>query len=61
MDFSSYNRNKISCLSSPMSLKELKILNISKNNISSLAENVLMGCAKLELFNARMNALGKYL
>uniref|UniRef100_A0A8C2T5W9 non-specific serine/threonine protein kinase n=1 Tax=Coturnix japonica TaxID=93934 RepID=A0A8C2T5W9_COTJA len=49
--------NKISCLSSPMSLKELKILNISKNNISSLAENVLMGCTKLELFNARMNAL----
>ncbi|XP_052537067.1 leucine-rich repeat serine/threonine-protein kinase 2 isoform X1 [Tympanuchus pallidicinctus] len=49
--------NKISCLSSPMSLKELKILNISKNNISSLAENVLKGCAKLELFNARMNAL----
>uniref|UniRef100_A0A8C9EKL7 Uncharacterized protein n=1 Tax=Pavo cristatus TaxID=9049 RepID=A0A8C9EKL7_PAVCR len=47
--------NKISCLSSPMSLKELKILNISKNNISSLAENVLMGCTKLELFNARMN------
>uniref|UniRef100_A0A8C3L363 Leucine rich repeat kinase 2 n=2 Tax=Chrysolophus pictus TaxID=9089 RepID=A0A8C3L363_CHRPC len=53
----SYNQNKISCLSSPMSLKELKILNISKNNISSLAENVLMGCTKLELFNARMNAL----
>uniref|UniRef100_A0A669PEU4 non-specific serine/threonine protein kinase n=1 Tax=Phasianus colchicus TaxID=9054 RepID=A0A669PEU4_PHACC len=49
--------NKISCLSSPMSLKELKILNISKNNISSLAENVLMGCTKLELLNARMNAL----
>ncbi|XP_072182734.1 leucine-rich repeat serine/threonine-protein kinase 2 isoform X3 [Excalfactoria chinensis] len=49
--------NKISCISSPMSLKELKMLNISKNNISSLAENVLMGCTKLELFNARMNAL----
>ncbi|XP_040557181.1 leucine-rich repeat serine/threonine-protein kinase 2 isoform X2 [Gallus gallus] len=49
--------NKISCLSAPVSLKELKILNISKNNISSLAENALMGCTKLELFNARMNAL----
>ncbi|OXB81040.1 UNVERIFIED_CONTAM: hypothetical protein H355_004960 [Colinus virginianus] len=49
--------NKISCLSSPLSLKELKILNISKNNISSLAENVFMSCTKLELFNARMNAL----
>eukprot|EP00076_Gallus_gallus_P004357 NP_001274122.1 leucine-rich repeat serine/threonine-protein kinase 2 [Gallus gallus] len=49
--------NKISCLSAPVSLKELKILNISKNNISSLAENALTGCTKLELFNARMNAL----
>ncbi|KAJ7407094.1 hypothetical protein WISP_127979 [Willisornis vidua] len=49
--------NKISCLCSPMCLKELKILNISKNNISSLAENVFMGCTKLEQFNARMNAL----
>ncbi|NWZ21101.1 LRRK2 kinase, partial [Asarcornis scutulata] len=49
--------NKISCICSPICLKELKILNISKNSISSLAENVFMGCTKLELFNARMNAL----
>ncbi|XP_065496601.1 leucine-rich repeat serine/threonine-protein kinase 2 [Caloenas nicobarica] len=49
--------NKISCLCSPVCLKELKILNISKNNISSIAENVFMGCTKLEQFNARMNAL----
>ncbi|KAM9245877.1 leucine-rich repeat serine/threonine-protein kinase 2 [Leptosomus discolor] len=49
--------NKILCLGSPICLKELKILNISKNNISSIAENVLMGCTKLEQFNARMNAL----
>ncbi|XP_068786872.1 leucine-rich repeat serine/threonine-protein kinase 2 isoform X6 [Struthio camelus] len=49
--------NKISCLCSPICLKELKILNISKNNISGLTENFFMGCMKLELFNARMNAL----
>ncbi|KFP00259.1 Leucine-rich repeat serine/threonine-protein kinase 2, partial [Calypte anna] len=49
--------NKMSCICSPICLKELKILNISKNNISSLAENVFMGCPKLEQFNARMNAL----
>uniref|UniRef100_A0A8C4KK52 non-specific serine/threonine protein kinase n=1 Tax=Dromaius novaehollandiae TaxID=8790 RepID=A0A8C4KK52_DRONO len=49
--------NKISCLCSPICLKELKILNISKNNISALAENFFTGCMKLELFNARMNAL----
>ncbi|NXL00767.1 LRRK2 kinase, partial [Mesembrinibis cayennensis] len=49
--------NKILCLCSPICLKDLKILNISKNNISSLAENVFMGCTKLEQFNARMNNL----
>ncbi|XP_074683864.1 leucine-rich repeat serine/threonine-protein kinase 2 [Strix aluco] len=49
--------NKISCLCSPICLKELKILNISKNSISSLAKNVFTGCTKLEQFNARMNAL----
>ncbi|NXC70111.1 LRRK2 kinase, partial [Anhinga anhinga] len=49
--------NKILSLCSPICLKELKILNISKNNISSLAENIFMGCTKLEQFNARMNAL----
>lgn len=56
-----YHRNKISCLCSPLCLKDLKILNISKNSISSLADNVFMGCTKLEQFNARMNVLGKYL
>uniref|UniRef100_A0A8B9D1Y7 non-specific serine/threonine protein kinase n=1 Tax=Anser brachyrhynchus TaxID=132585 RepID=A0A8B9D1Y7_9AVES len=49
--------NKISCICSPICLKELKILNISKNSISSLAEDVFMGCTKLELFNARMNLI----
>ncbi|XP_015482551.1 leucine-rich repeat serine/threonine-protein kinase 2 isoform X1 [Parus major] len=51
--------NKISCLCSPLCLKDLKILNISKNSISSLAENVFMGCTKLEQLNARMNVLEK--
>uniref|UniRef100_A0A8C3TPX1 Leucine rich repeat kinase 2 n=1 Tax=Catharus ustulatus TaxID=91951 RepID=A0A8C3TPX1_CATUS len=51
--------NKISCLCSPLCLKDLKILNIGKNSISSLAENVFMGCTKLEQFNARMNVLEK--
>uniref|UniRef100_A0A8C5JDI5 Leucine rich repeat kinase 2 n=1 Tax=Junco hyemalis TaxID=40217 RepID=A0A8C5JDI5_JUNHY len=51
--------NKISCLCSPLCLKDLKTLNISKNSISSLAENVFMGCTKLEQFNARMNVLEK--
>uniref|UniRef100_A0A803VB99 Leucine rich repeat kinase 2 n=1 Tax=Ficedula albicollis TaxID=59894 RepID=A0A803VB99_FICAL len=51
--------NKISCLCSPLCLKDLKILNISKNSISSLDEKVFMGCTKLEQFNARMNVLEK--
>uniref|UniRef100_A0A8C3QHL6 non-specific serine/threonine protein kinase n=1 Tax=Cyanoderma ruficeps TaxID=181631 RepID=A0A8C3QHL6_9PASS len=49
--------NKISYLCSPLCLKDLKTLNISKNSISSLSENVFMGCTKLEQFNARMNVL----
>ncbi|XP_067420530.1 leucine-rich repeat serine/threonine-protein kinase 2 [Emydura macquarii macquarii] len=49
--------NKISGICSPICLKELKVLNISKNNISSLAVNFLKECTKLEIFSARMNLL----
>nr|XP_008177542.1 leucine-rich repeat serine/threonine-protein kinase 2 [Chrysemys picta bellii] len=49
--------NKISGICSPICLKELKVLNISKNSISSLAVNFLKECTKLELFSARMNLL----
>lgn len=57
--FSLMTRNKISGMCSPLSLKELKILNLSKNHISSLSENFLEACPKVESFNARMNSLGK--
>ncbi|XP_075783504.1 leucine-rich repeat serine/threonine-protein kinase 2 isoform X2 [Pelodiscus sinensis] len=49
--------NKISGICSPICLKELKVLNINKNNISSVAVNFLKECTKLELFSARMNLL----
>ncbi|XP_014461960.3 leucine-rich repeat serine/threonine-protein kinase 2 isoform X1 [Alligator mississippiensis] len=49
--------NKISSICSPIFLKELKVLNISKNNISSLAEHFIKDCTKLEIFSARMNLL----
>uniref|UniRef100_A0A7M4F8T5 Leucine rich repeat kinase 2 n=1 Tax=Crocodylus porosus TaxID=8502 RepID=A0A7M4F8T5_CROPO len=49
--------NKISSICSPICLKELKVLNISKNNISSLAEHFIKDCTKLEIFSARMNLL----
>ncbi|KAM5251671.1 leucine-rich repeat serine/threonine-protein kinase 2 isoform 1-T1 [Hipposideros larvatus] len=49
--------NKISGICSPLSLKELKILNLSKNHISSLSEEFLEACPKVEIFSARMNFL----
>ncbi|XP_039079502.1 leucine-rich repeat serine/threonine-protein kinase 2 isoform X2 [Hyaena hyaena] len=47
--------NKISGICSPLSLKELKILNLSKNHITSLSEGFLEACPKVESFSARMN------
>ncbi|XP_059967807.1 leucine-rich repeat serine/threonine-protein kinase 2 isoform X4 [Mesoplodon densirostris] len=49
--------NKISGICSPLSLKELKILNLSKNHISSLSEDFLETCPKVESLSARMNFL----
>lgn len=58
--FLSLTRNKIAGRCSPLSLKELKILNLSKNLISSLPENFLEACPKVESFSARMNFLGEH-
>ncbi|XP_054844009.1 leucine-rich repeat serine/threonine-protein kinase 2 [Eublepharis macularius] len=49
--------NKILGISSPLHLKELKVLNISKNGLSFLVENFLKECLKLEILSARMNIL----
>ncbi|XP_038621187.1 leucine-rich repeat serine/threonine-protein kinase 2 [Tachyglossus aculeatus] len=49
--------NKISGICSPLGLKELKVLNLSKNNICSFSENFLEACTKIEVFSARMNLL----
>ncbi|XP_053262089.1 leucine-rich repeat serine/threonine-protein kinase 2 isoform X3 [Podarcis raffonei] len=49
--------NKLSSVCSPLCLKELKVLNISKNAVSFLAENFLKDCLKLETLNAGMNSL----
>lgn len=51
--------NKLSSVCSPLCLKELKVLNISKNAVSFLAENFLKDCLKLETLNAGMNSLGE--
>lgn len=52
-------RNKISGVCLPLSLKELKILNLSKNRISSFSEDFLEACPQVESLSARMNFLGK--
>ncbi|XP_078536216.1 leucine-rich repeat serine/threonine-protein kinase 2 isoform X2 [Lissotriton helveticus] len=49
--------NKISVINSPLGLTELKTLNLTKNNISSLVNNILEGCSKVEMFSAMMNLL----
>ncbi|XP_061496325.1 leucine-rich repeat serine/threonine-protein kinase 2 isoform X2 [Rhineura floridana] len=49
--------NKLSGIFSPICLKELKVLNISKNEIFFFVENFLKECLKLETFNAGMNTL----
>ncbi|XP_043824510.1 leucine-rich repeat serine/threonine-protein kinase 2 isoform X2 [Dromiciops gliroides] len=49
--------NKISEIYSPLCLKELKILNLSKNHILSITEDFFEACSKLEVFSARMNLL----
>nr|XP_020652644.1 leucine-rich repeat serine/threonine-protein kinase 2 isoform X1 [Pogona vitticeps] len=49
--------NKLTGIFFTICLKELKVLNISKNVISFLAENFLKECLKLETFNAGMNQL----
>lgn len=49
--------NKISELCSHLSLKELKVLNLSKNFISLLPKDFLKACPKVENFSAQMNFL----
>ncbi|XP_069485312.1 leucine-rich repeat serine/threonine-protein kinase 2 [Ambystoma mexicanum] len=51
--------NKISAIASPLRLPELITINISKNKMSTLAENILEGCCKVETFSAMVNRLGK--
>ncbi|XP_076863676.1 leucine-rich repeat serine/threonine-protein kinase 2 isoform X2 [Brachyhypopomus gauderio] len=49
--------NKISELSLPLNLAELKVLDVSKNEIAIMSYDFLAGCSKLETFNASINNL----
>ncbi|XP_062847682.1 leucine-rich repeat serine/threonine-protein kinase 2 [Trichomycterus rosablanca] len=49
--------NQISELSLPLSLPELKVLDVSKNNLMMISDDVLSLCIKLETFSASNNKL----
>ncbi|KAJ8381828.1 hypothetical protein SKAU_G00026060 [Synaphobranchus kaupii] len=53
----SFEGNKITELYSPLCLPEIKLLDISKNNIEKISQDFLSGCVKLETFNVSMNKL----
>ncbi|XP_059402295.1 leucine-rich repeat serine/threonine-protein kinase 2 [Carassius carassius] len=49
--------NQISALSLPLSLAELKVLDISKNQVKIISDNFLTECLKLETFIASVNQI----
>ncbi|XP_069085861.1 leucine-rich repeat serine/threonine-protein kinase 2 isoform X1 [Pleurodeles waltl] len=49
--------NKISNITSPLRLTELRTLNLTKNSISSLGNTIFEGCCKLDMFSVMMNIL----
>ncbi|XP_064199044.1 leucine-rich repeat serine/threonine-protein kinase 2 isoform X1 [Anguilla rostrata] len=53
----SFEGNKITELYSPLCLPELKLLDVSKNNIEKISQDFLSSCVKLETFNASTNKL----
>ncbi|XP_055011283.1 leucine-rich repeat serine/threonine-protein kinase 2 isoform X2 [Boleophthalmus pectinirostris] len=53
--------NSIVSLSMPLSLPELKLLDVSKNNLEELSSDFLRDCPKLEVFSASTNKLSDLL
>ncbi|XP_029909908.1 leucine-rich repeat serine/threonine-protein kinase 2 [Myripristis murdjan] len=49
--------NSISELCTPVCLPEVKLLDVSKNNIENISPDFLTSCPKLETFSASMNKL----
>lgn len=56
LSFSLY-RNQISELSLPLCLAELKMMDVSKNEVAMISEDFFSGCVKLETFSASDNKL----
>lgn len=53
--------NSISELSAPLCLPEIKLLDVSKNNVEEMSRSFLSDCPKLELFSASINKLSELL
>ncbi|XP_072526503.1 leucine-rich repeat serine/threonine-protein kinase 2 isoform X3 [Salminus brasiliensis] len=49
--------NQISELSLPLCLAEMKVFDVSKNEVAMISDDFLSGCFKLETFNASINKL----
>ncbi|XP_051547977.1 leucine-rich repeat serine/threonine-protein kinase 2-like [Myxocyprinus asiaticus] len=49
--------NQISELSLPLCLAELKVLDVSKNQVTTVSENFLTDCVKMETLNASFNKI----
>uniref|UniRef100_A0AAR2M2A7 non-specific serine/threonine protein kinase n=1 Tax=Pygocentrus nattereri TaxID=42514 RepID=A0AAR2M2A7_PYGNA len=49
--------NKISELSLPLCLAEMKVFDVSKNEVALISDDFFSGCFKLEIFNASINKL----
>lgn len=52
--------NQITELSLPLHLAELKVLDISKNQVKIISDNFLTECLKLETFIASVNKICKF-
>lgn len=50
-------RNCISELCVPLSLPEIKLLDVSKNNLEKVSPGFLTGCPKLETLNISVNKI----
>lgn len=51
--------NQISELSLPLCLAELKVLDVSKNQVKMVSDNFLSECVKMETFIASVNQISK--
>lgn len=54
-------RNLLSDLSLPLCLAEMKVFDVSKNELTMISDGFLSMCTKLETLNASVNHLSKHI